>query len=240
MAKYAVSDLHGNSSLWSAIKEFLEPEDTLYILGDCGDRGPDGWAIICEALEMNNVIYLMGNHEQMLYDTLKEHLKPEDERNDYFKRLLFHNGGKKTYDDAFKYGFHDKLNRLGLLPYWEEYINSQGIRVLLTHAGFTPTENRNYFPSHESLIWDRDHFWDDWNEVNNDTLCVHGHSPVPYLASELNIKVEEPEALWYCNNHKVCIDMGTYNTNITALLDLDTFEEHIFVEEQTKDKHWIS
>ena len=54
------------------------------------------------------------------------------------------------------------------------------------------------------------------------------------------MKVEEPRALWYCNNHKVCIDMGTYNTNITVLLDLDTFEEHIFAEEQTANKHWIS
>ena len=241
MAVYAVSDLHGNGSLWNAIKEFLKPEDILYILGDCGDRGLDGWSIICDALEMDNVIYLMGNHEQMLYDTLIERLKPEDERDSNFKRLLFYNGGKNTYNDAIKYGFHNKLNKLGLLPYWKEYTNSQGIRIILTHAGFTPTADKNYFPSYEDLIWDRDHFWDEWDEENNgNVVCVHGHSPVPYLASELIMKVEEPGALWYCNNHKVCIDMGTYNTNIVMLLDLDTFDEHIFAEEQTINKHWIS
>ena len=177
----------------------------------------------------------------MLYNTLKERLKPEDERDNNFKRLLFYNGGKNTYNDAIKHGFHNKLNKLGLLPYWGVYINSQGIKIILTHAGFTPTADKNYFPSHEDLIWDRNHFWDEWDEENNsNVVCVHGHSPVPYLASELIVKVEEPGALWYCNNHKVCIDMGTYNTNIAMLLDLDTFEEHIFVEEQTTNKHWIS
>ena len=241
MAVYAVSDIHGNGSLWNAIKDFLKPEDTLYILGDCGDRGPDGWSIICDALEMDNVIYLMGNHEQMLYNALMEQLKPEEERDLLERRRLFYNGGKKTYNDAYKNGFHNKLNKLGLLPYWEVYINSQGVRIILTHAGFTPTADKNYFPPYEDLIWNRDHFWDEWDEENNsNVVCVHGHSPVPYLASELIMKVEEPRALWYCNNHKVCIDMGTYNTNITVLLDLDTFEEHIFTKEQTANKHWIS
>lgn len=236
MAVYAVSDLHGCGNLWKQIKDFLKPEDTLYILGDCGDRGPDGWSIICDALEMNNVIYLMGNHEQMLYDTLMEQLKPEEERDFSKKRLLFYNGGKKTYNDAYKNGFHSKLNKLGLLPYWEEYTNTQGIKIILTHAGFTPRLNENY-PDFKDLIWDRNHIFDIWDDENfGNTMCIHGHTPTLYLNDDLAIINKKNKdyvigSLWYSGNHKVCIDPGSVFKNYTILLDLDTFEEHIFIGE---------
>ena len=80
--------------LWKQIKEFLKPEDTLYILGDCGDRGYDGWKIIVEALEHLQVIYLKGNHEDMLIRAFKPRTT-----SDY--SLLIHNGGKMTYEDAY-------------------------------------------------------------------------------------------------------------------------------------------
>ena len=35
-------------------------------------------------------------------------------------------------------------------------------------------------------------------------------------------------ALWWCDDHKVCLDMGTVWTNMIVVLDLDTFDEHIF------------
>lgn len=38
----------------------------------------------------------------------------------------------------------------------------------------------------------------------------------------------EDGAFWYCNNHKVNIDCGAFFTGKTVLLDLDTFDEHIF------------
>ena len=40
MATYAISDLHGRMDLFRQVKEFLQPEDVVYVLGDCGDRGP--------------------------------------------------------------------------------------------------------------------------------------------------------------------------------------------------------
>jgi hypothetical protein len=40
MSVYAVSDLHGMYELYQKISDFLKPEDKVYCLGDCGDRGP--------------------------------------------------------------------------------------------------------------------------------------------------------------------------------------------------------
>ena len=58
MATYACSDLHGNWELWTEIKKFLKPDDTLYYLGDATDRGPDGWAILKEMLNDSRINYI--------------------------------------------------------------------------------------------------------------------------------------------------------------------------------------
>ena len=71
MATYAISDLHGRMDLFRQVKEFLQPEDVVYVLGDCGDRGPAGWELIKTVYEDPQFIYLMGNHEDMLVDAMR-------------------------------------------------------------------------------------------------------------------------------------------------------------------------
>ena len=73
-------------------------------------------------------------------------------------------------------------------------------------------------------------------------LVVHGHTPIPFLIKDINEFCEFFEgsaenyiwedwdggALWYCNNHKICIDCGAAWYDCCVLLDLDTLDEHIF------------
>lgn len=46
---YVLSDVHGNRKRFDSIMEqiALQPEDTLYVLGDVIDRYPDGIRILC-------------------------------------------------------------------------------------------------------------------------------------------------------------------------------------------------
>ena len=87
------------------------------------------------------------------------------------------------------------------------------------------------------MIWDRKHFTDDWSKNCDDILVVHGHTPNCFVHEFLNPEVRDAEvslgAYWYCGGHKVCLDTGAFWTNTTVLLDLDTFDEHIF---QGEDK----
>ena len=69
---YAISDIHGMYNLWRQVIDSLDETDTLYVLGDCGDRGPDGWKIIKEALSDPRIVYIRGNHDQMLLDSWKD------------------------------------------------------------------------------------------------------------------------------------------------------------------------
>lgn len=88
---YVMSDIHGNSERFNSVMEQinLQPEDTLYILGDVVDRFPDGIRILRKLMGMPNVKMLRGNHEQMMLRTILvpyEQLSGEEQ---YFVFLCF-------------------------------------------------------------------------------------------------------------------------------------------------------
>ena len=221
---FAVSDLHGMYDLWTQIKNFLQPDDTLYVLGDCADRGERGWDIIKEVYEHPQTIYIKGNHEDMLLKAMKEYNRygrPGGEC-----RLLRQNGGDVTLYDWSCENQEDRqkwYGRLRDLPLQLDYINKNGHTIRLSHAGFTPGTR----VSDEDLLWDREHFlqFDNFQDI-----VVHGHTPVHYLAQDLRIQIDKdkPEVIYYNFDHKIDIDMLSAFTDRTVLLDLDTFDEHYF------------
>lgn len=222
MAVYAMSDLHGSLDLLRQIQSFLQKDDTVYVLGDCGDRGCEPLETIKEVMRDKRFIYLKGNHEEMLVDALCEF-----EIQDYYGRccdLLFYNGGYETFlqlcDDIHKNSLVKMINKLPLLA---TYTNKDNKHIVLSHAGFTPNISTL---TKDTLIWNRKHFRDEPIDYS-DIIIVHGHTPKQYICKELGLEVPIG-ALWYANNKKVCIDCMTYRTNKIVLLNLDTFEEHIF------------
>ena len=93
------------------------------------------------------------------------------------------------------------------------------------------------------MLWDRAHIYEFVPDEFENTIIVHGHTPIPYIKDELENTYQAPwevGAYWYCPDnetmleHKCCIDNATYNTNITCLLDLNTFDEHIFQSSMKK------
>ena len=69
----AIGDIHGCSQALRAIVEAIQPtaDDTLVLLGDYVDRGPDSRGVMDFVLELEKrcrVVPLLGNHEMMLLD----------------------------------------------------------------------------------------------------------------------------------------------------------------------------
>ena len=242
MSTYAVADLHGMGELWDQIKAFLKPEDTLYCLGDCADRGPDGWRIIKEMLERPNTIYLMGNHEDMMLDATFFH----DFEGNY---LWMSNGGQPTLNSMQRDGFNESQKvRLQIknLPLIAIYHNALGQDVIMTHAGCRGHINSHYtyeewlkdlttnvVYNRHALLWDRYHFRSKDNRVSdNNYVILHGHTPVKYLLEVLQSNHIDFSwsnyAIWYDNTTKCDIDMLSVHTGIALLIDLDTWQEHIF------------
>ena len=62
---YAMSDLHGCYDKYRAMLSEIQfkSTDTLYILGDVIDRGPDGIKILQDMSTRPNVFPILGNHE---------------------------------------------------------------------------------------------------------------------------------------------------------------------------------
>ena len=72
----AIGDIHGCSRALRAIMEAIQPaaDDTLVLLGDYVDRGPDSRGVLDFVLDLERVcriVPLLGNHELMLLDALQ-------------------------------------------------------------------------------------------------------------------------------------------------------------------------
>lgn len=231
---FCVSDVHGMLPLWQQIKDFLQPDDQLIVLGDCADRGRDGWQIIKDCLTDERITYIRGNHEAMLLKAWRAEFTGEE------VYLWMCNGGNSTYEAIIMEEnpnmWLNELNRH--TKYYTTYKNRAGNILHLSHAGFTPMESV-FYPSNYDLIWDRVHLEDYpcswWDKENPNDIVIHGHTPIMTGTFLRNIKLMENVKLnnsktvcWYCNNHKINIDGGCFATGRIALIDLDTFEEIVF------------
>ena len=95
MSIYVVSDIHGHARAFDRALELAQPgsDDTVFVLGDMVDRGPDPLGVIGMVRALPNARVLMGNHEEMLYEALES----DDER----EKMTWHmNGGYSTYEQV--------------------------------------------------------------------------------------------------------------------------------------------
>lgn len=241
--------------------DYLQPEDTLYYLGDATDRGESGVKTFQALMARPNTIYIKGNHDQMMANAIPFVWAEIEDINYYGGHqygLWYQNGGDKTAQDFWKmtkeevYAIKKAVDKM---PTELRYASPAGHTVIMEHAGYTPFDipHRSHDP-----LWDRDHFYDKWVGPE-DFYLVHGHTPVQYLKfmygydgkpEELtkedmiakrqfmqdivmdDEEIIKPEVIRYCSGHKFDIDMCTIASNRIALLDLDTFEIIYFDEEE--------
>lgn len=225
MSKFAVSDMHGCAEVYHRIKKIIKPEDVVYCLGDCGDRGRQPWETIKLVATDPQFIYIKGNHEDMLVKAAREAM--DGSFGCSKQRLLASNGGFDTLTELLG---EDKVDvwvsMLAKLPTHTTYINEDGQKIFLSHAGCSIwADEPEVLPDDHDLIWDRVHYISTKSDLMADVIIVHGHTPIMYLAEDIG--VEEPdgwEPLVYCSGKKICIDQGTVFSGHSILLNLDTFE----------------
>ena len=87
---YIMSDIRGRKDRFDDVLNQinLTKNDTLYILGDVVDRTPDGITLLKYIMNKPNVKMLLGNHEYMMLNALKN----EDDI-----PLWYRNGGGITH-----------------------------------------------------------------------------------------------------------------------------------------------
>lgn len=81
----AIGDVHGCATALAALLEVIEPlrDDTLVLLGDCIDRGPESQLAIQLMLEWQekcHLVPILGNHEEMLLSAIDRPFTIDDWR----------------------------------------------------------------------------------------------------------------------------------------------------------------
>jgi serine/threonine protein phosphatase 1 len=113
----AIGDVHGCAGALRTLLEAVQPSaaDTIVMLGDCIDRGPDSRSVIEQVLGLRDVcplVPLLGNHEEMMLNYFDGRPQPDD-------WLLC--GGAATLRS---YG--DEPSAAGVPPEHVEFIRSWG------------------------------------------------------------------------------------------------------------------
>lgn len=226
---YACSDLHGNYNLWKQISNYCDNTDTIYVLGDAIDRGKDGLNLMLTLLEDARVTYLMGNHEVMMAAAISDYFyNYEDYNNNMY--LWIYNGGQETYKTLQQYNVDFQISLLKEILKLPYYIYLEDKNIVLCHSGCDYEQLSTKENMKNNYLWNREHIQHKWNGPEN-FIIIHGHTPVQSILNNKNI---EPEIYKYCNNHKIDIDMGTYISKKTVLLDLDTLEPIYFYDKENE------
>ena len=208
MNTYVLSDIHGNERRWRSVMAQidLQPEDTLYILGDVVDRHPWGIRLLQEIMAMPNVRMLLGNHEYMMLQALG-HPHVADETIDQVDperalALWYHNGGRVTH---IAYNLLSQPQQAELLEYLKNLplnldVEVQGRRYKLVHGApvemFVPSSR--YPDLLKFAVWKRL----DPAEIRSwEYTLIFGHTPTEHYQHD------NPLALWY-GRYGIGIDCG--------------------------------
>ncbi|MEA4804645.1 metallophosphoesterase [Acetobacterium wieringae] len=238
MSTYVISDIHGNYKKYKRLLEMIDfkDKDTLYVLGDVIDRGPEGIKVLKDMMSQPNVIPILGNHEFMAKISLP-FLMTEiiDETLDQMKypdMLMcldwLENGGTTTikeFRDLSREEKNDVLDYLGEFSlYHVVTINDK--EFVLVHAGFdgfTPQRELDDYDLSE-LIFEKPDYGVKYFE---NSYLVTGHTPtrlINRLMNELNDN-EICDDIYERNKH-IAIDCGCVYGGKLGCICLDTMEKY--------------
>ena len=221
---YAMSDLHGCYDKYIKMLEKIKfsDRDTLYILGDIVDRGPDGIKILQDIIEKQNVIVIQGNHDYSACRILKMFCMSSDDSEYERGRQLYAfwriDGGKPTYE-AFVALPPEEQKRI--LAYMNSFLIYEEITVgerkfFMSHT--VPEKER--MENFETVMWQEFIAGEPEYEKQyfSDKYIITGHTPTDFIDPEFKGRI------WRGNNH-MAIDCGAVFGNPLGCICLDTLEE---------------
>lgn len=183
---YVMSDIHGMkhkfNSIMNQIK--LQPDDTLYILGDVIDRNPYGIDILKEIMDMPNVQFLLGNHEIMMLMAVLE----DDERyQEYLIEQWYKNGGEVTYNKLMECTDEEieKIFKYLRSSPLEAEVEIGDKKFLLCHAApMSMYKPSKAFPDEiQFAVWYR---YKKTDKAPDGYTIICGHTPTFNLQPEVN------------------------------------------------------
>ena len=208
----AISDLHSNKEAMKKIYKYIDEGYKVVILGDVTDRGPygdgtGGLDMLLEIKELSDsgkVIYIPGNHDELLYGYA---ISRNDDVAYSYADTISYNGGTATLADINQlrceepYKFKKLINWLGNLPIQRVY-EVDGQKYCFAHALFNQKiydtnplfslsdfynlKDYNYNSRYAQIFWFRK-YEDDYRKdelPSKDSIMIIGHTPQDNLEED--------------------------------------------------------
>ena len=211
---YVISDIHGCYEEYIKLLDEIHfsDDDILYVLGDVVDRGPEPVKVLLDMMARPNVIPILGNHEYMALETLKQ-LAVEITEENAEQHLNYcmmrgymnwmENGGGTT---AAGFRKLDADMKEAVLDYLEEFAayevaEAGGEIYVLVHAGiegFRPGKPLDTYDFSDFIFYGPDYSQRYFLEG---VTMVVGHTPVMNFYEDGRCEV-------YSRNGILCIDGG--------------------------------
>lgn len=144
---YVIADIHGHYDKYKQMLEKIHfnDSDTLYVLGDVLDRGPEGLKILQDMMFRVNVVPILGNHEYMASNCLSWLMREvTDENIDGMDAERLQGltewmsvGGDQTIEEFQKLSLEEREDILDYLSEFGLYevVIANGEVFILVHAG---------------------------------------------------------------------------------------------------------
>ncbi len=213
---YVISDIHGCYREYIALlkKINFSSRDYLYVLGDAVDRGPNPMDVLKDIMRRNNVTFIIGNHDFLLFHFMKKSgftlcdFTDKADLQDF--AMYLQDGGISTVEtlltisDDEKGAVYDFLRNASVY----ETIEHNGNRYILVHAGITGFDEQiplEYY-EHTAFIFERMDYSKRYYQ-NKNTYIISGHTPTFYIEKDFFTKKNKRPEIYTANGH-IAIDCG--------------------------------
>ena len=149
MKTFVIGDIHGNyKALMQCLDKsnFSHKKDQLICLGDVADGYPDVTKCFEELLKMNNLVYVLGNHDSWLIDWLKDEKRPH---------IWVSQGGANSIASYISSPLELRAKHLEFLKAKAKLHYTDDSNRFFVHGGYNPN-----IPISDNLtdtfLWDRD------------------------------------------------------------------------------------
>ena len=192
---YVISDLHGRFDRYQQMLEVIEftLDDTLYVLGDVIDRGPDGIKILQDMMFRPNIFPLLGNHEftaaiclpWLMQEVTDQSLNALDGTQIAALSEWIANGGGVTLRSLKELATEEREE---ILEYFREMelfaeMETNGRSFVLTHSGLS-----NFSPGRPLSDYNLEDFLFCRPGMDTvyfpDKFLIFGHTPTRYLSGQ--------------------------------------------------------
>jgi len=227
---YVMSDIHGYYKQYKKLlnKISFTEEDTLYVLGDIVDRGPNPMNILLDMHMHVNIIPIMGNHDELAlrafirlkkYSGKSYYTNCEQGDAKLLRYWFYVYDGENTLSDYEKLSADKQKLIVDYILTFASHkiVNINGITYILTHSGLPPgatPDNLDSFSRYDYLR----------AEVNlskilpKETILISGHQPTFLICDEYKGRI-------YRTENQIAIDTGGGTGGTFCCLCLETGEE---------------